>query len=224
MADMLRELETNPEMASQFEAMLSQFQNLEPPKPKSTASTSSAKPAAHVAPKPPLKPAADTAKSTDDKFQDTIRRTMDRMKESSTSASAAAQRPEANEDDMMATLLRELQEANGGPDGEGDDTFSKMLLGMMEQLTNKEILYEPMKELDTKFPEWLRTHESSLNEEDKTRYRRQRELVGEIVQRFERKGYSDGDAQDREFIVEKMQEMQAAGAPPPDLVGASGWG
>jgi len=30
-----------------------------------------------------------------------------------------------------------------------------MLLGMMEQLTNKDILYEPMKELDDKFPDWM---------------------------------------------------------------------
>lgn len=108
----------------------------------------------------------------------------------------------------MATLLRELQDANGGADGDGDDTFSKMLLGMMEQLTNKEILYEPMKELDNKFPAWLEGHKGALPVEDERRYGEQRALVREIVGRFEREGYSDGNAEDREFIVEKMQKVR----------------
>jgi len=43
--------------------------------------------------------------------------------------------------------------------------------------------------------------------------------VKEIVGRFERKGYSDENEDDREYIVERMQKMQAAGSPPPDLVG-----
>jgi len=51
------------------------------------------------------------------------------------------------------------------------------------------------------------------------RYEEQHTLVTEIIGRFERKGYSDSNASDREYIVERMQKMQAAGSPPPDLVG-----
>ena len=109
--------------------------------------------------------------------------------------------------------MRELQGANGGADGEGDDTFSKMLLGMMEQLTNKEILYEPMKELDTKFPGWLEQNKGKLAKEDESRYNTQRALVREIVDRFDRAGYSDDNAADREFIVERMQRVRVCCSP-----------
>ena len=84
-----------------------------------------------------------------------------------------------------------------------------MLLGMMEQLTNKEILYEPMKDLDRNFPEWLEKNEGKTGEEDLKRFREQRKLVGEIVGRFERDGYNDADAKDREFIVERMQQVSS---------------
>lgn len=208
MADMLRELEQNPDMAKQFEQMMTQFgappvvhgrggatsKAAAPPIPAAAASKG-----AKAAPPTPAVPQAEKD------FQSTIRKTMERMQASSDSASAANN--DSAGDDMMASLLKDLQAANGGPDGEGDDSFSKMLLGMMEQLTNKEILYEPMKELDQKFPAWLEEKNGKLSDEDETRYRTQRTLVREIVARFERPGYSDGNAEDREFIVEKMQKV-----------------
>ena len=80
-----------------------------------------------------------------------------------------------------------------------------MLMGMMEQLTNKEILYEPMKELHVKFPDWMERNRGKTKGEDLKRYEEQQRLVGEIVGRFEMKGYSDERAEDREFIVERMQ-------------------
>ena len=82
----------------------------------------------------------------------------------------------------------------------------------MTQLTNKEILYEPMKELHDKYPAWLEKHAKELEKTDKgelERYREQQTLVGEIVGRFERKGYSDEDEGDREFIVERMQKVSS---------------
>ena len=105
----------------------------------------------------------------------------------------------------MASLLKELASAEGA---DGEDGFSKMLMGMMEQLTNKEILYEPMKELDTKFPDWLEKNGAGLKKEDRERYETQRILVGEIVGRFERQGYSDSNTADREYVVERMQKVR----------------
>lgn len=208
MADMLKELEENPDMARQFEEMMAQLgAPLAQMQAASTASTDS------KAGKP--QPISSTAKAStasapsqpqsDKDFQSTIRKTMERMQASSDSASTAA--ASSSEDDMLANLLRELQSANGGADGTGDDSFSKMLLGMMEQLTNKEVLYEPMKELDQKFPAWLDSKKGELKEEDRERYEKQRGLVREIVGRFERDGYSDGNAEDREFVVDRMQKV-----------------
>lgn len=210
MADMLKELEENPDMARQFEEMMAQLGA--PLAQMQAASTSSSaskaekpQPKSSTAKAPAASAAAAAQPQSDKDFQSTIRKTMERMQASSDSASSAAN--SSSDDDMLANLLRELQSANGGADGTGDDSFSKMLLGMMEQLTNKEVLYEPMKELDQKFPAWLDSKKAELKEEDRERYEKQRGLVREIVGRFERDGYSDGNAEDREFIVDRMQKV-----------------
>jgi len=98
--------------------------------------------------------------------------------------------------------------AASGMDGEGsEEDFSKMLLGMMEQLTNKDILYEPMKELHDKFPAWLEKNGSSQKADDLKRYQEQQLYVKEIVEKFEEKTYTDDNAKDREYIVERMQKV-----------------
>lgn len=141
-------------------------------------------------------------------FQKTIRRTMERMQASGEKAAGEkAETASASEDpdDILAHMLREMQ--NGGSDdASNEEGFSKMLMNMMEQLTNKEILYEPMKELHDKFPSWMREYESSVEVADLVRYREQERLVGEIVGKFDEKGYTDSDPADREFIVERMQQ------------------
>ena len=138
-------------------------------------------------------------------FQETIRKTMARMQESGDQASAAAEA--SNEEDLLTQLMKEMGGANGAE--AGDDDFSKMLLGMMQQLTNKEILYEPMKELHDKFPGWMEKNKETTPKADMGRYEEQQRLVADIVARFEKKGYSDDNVQDREFIVESMQKVCA---------------
>lgn len=150
----------------------------------------------------PAAPPTDTLRS-EQPFQETIRRTVERMQASGEKAETAS--ASEDPDDILAQMLREMQ--NGGSDdASNEEGFSKMLMNMMEQLTNKEILYEPMKELHDKFPSWMREHESSVEETDLVRYREQERLAGEIVGKFDEKGYTDSDPDDREFIVERMQK------------------
>lgn len=144
-------------------------------------------------------------------FEETIRKTMARMEDSSQKATTATQ--EKSEEDMLADMLKAIESG-----GEGGGDLSKMFLGMMEQLTSKDLLYEPMLELHQKFPDWLVQNKSELKTEDYARYARQKEIVKDIVGKFEEKGYSDDDAKCREYIWEKMQKMQEQGAPPEDLV------
>jgi len=144
--------------------------------------------------------------SAEEPFQETIRKTMERMQASGEQATAAVKSEDS--DDMLAQMLKEMQ--NGGIEGAGDDEgFNKMLMGMMEQLTNKDILYEPMKELHDKFPAWMTKNRDNTEAADLKRYEEQQRLVGEIVGRFERNGYSDSKAEDREFIVERMQQVKS---------------
>jgi len=143
--------------------------------------------------------------AADDAFQRTIRRTMQRMQESGEQATAAATTDDT--DDILAEMLKQMQ---GGALEGGEEDFSKMLLGMMEQLTNKDILYEPMKELNEKFPAWLEKNKDNIPKEDLERYRGQQALVEEIVAKFEEKGFADSNVTDREYIVERMQKVSVA--------------
>jgi peroxin-19 len=138
-------------------------------------------------------------------------------------------------DDILAEMFKQMQ--GSALEGGSEEDISKMLLGMMEQLTNKDILYEPMKELNEKFPGWIEKNKDNVSKEDLERYRGQQALVEEIVAKFEDKSYADSNVTHREYIVERMQKvglvrsflertliltswkMQAAGSPPPDLVG-----
>ena len=148
--------------------------------------------------------AAQDSSGTEKPFQETIRKTMERM-EASGQHPAQATAPEGA-DDILAQMLKEMQSA--GTDGTGnEEEFSKMLMGMMDQLTNKDILFEPMQELHDKFPTWMQKNESGTKPDDLRRYRDQQRLVGEIVGKFNEKGYSDSNPTDREFIVERMQQV-----------------
>ncbi|KAL4885119.1 Pex19 protein family-domain-containing protein [Aspergillus karnatakaensis] len=161
------------------------------------------------------------AEGSPESFNDAIQRTINRMKESGDKATAAAS--EDNADDLIAQLLKAM-EAGGDGAGGDDGDLTKIFMGMMEQLSNKDMLYEPMKELDTKFGPWLKKNKGkgSVSEADMERYEKQAELVSLIVRKFEEKGYTDEDPKCREYVWEKMQAMQAAGNPPDELV-ANPW-
>ena len=210
MAELLGELETSPDMQAQFENMLKglggaaalgEAAGLGSPGPD--ASTSKEPTAQAGSSKAKAGPAA-TAPGTEESFQETIKKTMERMRESGDQATAAA--TSDNTDDLLAEMMKAMQA--GGLDGEGgEEDFSKMLWGMMEQLTNKEILYEPMKELDDKFPDWMKKNTGKVDEVDMKRYKEQQIYVREIVKRFELKTYKDENAADREYIVDRMQKV-----------------
>lgn len=159
----------------------------------------------------------------DKSFESTILQTLSRMENSSAAATNATQKStEKSEEDLLAEMLRALENPGAGGAGSSGDSegdISKMFLQMMEQLTHKSLLYEPMKELSEKYPSWLSSHKPpTLSQSEHDRFSQQRVIVDEIVTRFENKNYSDDNSGDREYIWEKMQKMQELGAPPEDLV------
>lgn len=176
----------------------------------------------------------------EENFEEKIRRTMERMQQSGDQATAAA--AEDADDDFVAQILKSM--GNGdGEEGMSEEGFDKMLMGMMEQMTNKDILYEPMVELNKKFGPWLDENKSSRPTEELRKYEEQARIVKEIVDKFNEKEYSDDKPECRAFIWEKMQvvslkrepvcltaeshlfhsnavflQMQGIGGPPDDLV------
>jgi peroxin-19 len=211
MAELMGELDTSPDMQAQFENMLKELGGAAAlgeaaglGGPGSGPSTSTKEKGVSNKEKPASKGSAAAGSASEESFQETIAKTMERMRASGDQATAAA--ASDNTDDILAEMMKAMQ--SGGLDGEGgEEEFSKMLLGMMEQLTNKEILYEPMKELDDKFPAWMEKNTGKVEEADMKRYKEQQIYVREIVQRFETKGYKDENAADREYIVERMQKV-----------------
>lgn len=194
MADLLGELETSPDMQAQFEQMMKELSGA--PTAGETAKDVKGSDSKSVP--------SGTA-SADANFQATIEKTMERMRLSGDNATAAA--ASSDTDDFMAEMMKAMQ-GSGLDGGEGsEEDFSKMIMGMMEQLTNKEILYEPMKELDDKFPDWLEKNGAKTKEDDLKRYKEQKVYVREIVSKFEEKTYADSNAADREYIVERMQKV-----------------
>ena len=133
---------------------------------------------------------------------------MERMQASGDQATAAAAADSESTDDMLSEFMKQLQSGGlGGPGGGNEEDLTKMLMGMMEELTNKEILYEPMKELDDKFPAWMEANRSKTGAEDLKRYEEQQVIVREIVARFELPSYSDTNPEHREYIVDRMQKV-----------------
>ncbi|KAJ5386594.1 hypothetical protein N7509_009135 [Penicillium cosmopolitanum] len=152
-------------------------------------------------------------------FNEAIQRTMERMQDSGNRATEAASADDGLSEDMLAQLLKAVEAgASGGGEDGGD--LTKMFMGMMEQLSNKEMLYEPMKELDGKFGPWIEKNkaEDKVPAADMERYETQARIVKQIVTKFEETGYSDEDPKCREYVWERMQEMQAAGSPPEELI------
>lgn len=190
MAALMGEVDESPEMKLEIEAMMQELGAAADP---GRSTNSEARPEHKSA-----------VLGAEESFQETIRKTMERMQASGEQATAAA--TSEDRDDVLAQMLKEMQ--GGGIEGpRNDEDLSTMLMGMMKQLTNKEILYEPMKELHDKFPAWMNENKDSTKGEDLRRYEEQHRLVGEIVRKFEETEYSDSHPADREYIVERMQQV-----------------
>jgi len=210
MSDLLKELDEDPELAKQMEALVKGLQESDGVPSSSDTQHASA---------------------GEESFQETIRKTMERMQNSGDQATAAV--ADGGDEDSLAQLLKEM-EAGAGGDGGGDEDLSKMFLNMMEQLTNKEMLYEPMKELNTKFPSWIQENRGKVPDDKMKSYEEQQKIVAEIVTKFEEPGYTDQNPDHRQYIWERMQkvraqiysrttvsnpqQMQAAGSPPEALI------
>ena len=109
---------------------------------------------------------------------------------------------------MLANLIKALQTTGLDPDEE-DGGLMNVVAAMMEQLSNKEMLYEPMKELDAKFGPWLVENKGKgkFSDEEMERFEKQATIASQIVAKFEEPGYTDEDAKCREYVWGKMQEV-----------------
>ncbi|ETI34151.1 hypothetical protein F441_19099 [Phytophthora nicotianae CJ01A1] len=113
---------------------------------------------------------------------------------------------EAMGEEMMAEMMKKFEEM-----GEKSD-FQDLVDGMMQQLLSKDVMYDPMKQICERYPEWLAEKESLLSKEDYERYGKQYQYFQQIVAVYE----SEPDNYAR--LSELMQEMQETGQPPSEIV------
>jgi len=136
---------------------------------------------------------------------------MDKMKEGQSSLKSS----DGGGD--LDALLSSLN--NVGADGEDEEGLQGFLETMMSQLMSKEVLYEPLKEMNEKFPSYLTENENKLSQEDKDRYENQQKIVSQIITIFEANDYSEEDPQIGLNVMALMNEMQEYGAPPTEIMG-----
>ena len=149
-------------------------------------------------------------------FKDTIAGLTDQLNNSdkTTKDTLSSGIGSSDEEALLNSLLQNLPAgALGGEGGGSEDDFTNMLLGMMEQLTAKEILYDPMKELQQSFPDWMEKNKNKVPEEEMAKHREQLRLVNEIVGKFEEPGYDDRDSERRKYIVDRMQAVSSPPSP-----------
>lgn len=131
-----------------------------------------------------------------EELRDTIEETLHRLK------------TKEDEDESLEELLKNMSI---------DGDIGKALMDSMGVLMSKSVLYEPLKDITSKYPNWLAKNKDSATAEDFERYSKQYAIVQCIVDRFEAEDYDD--EKDKEFISTKLDEMEATGNPPEELMG-----
>lgn len=158
----------------------------------------------------------DKTKDAED-FGLVVKNTMDRLHKREQTLDEQLNEPAgpANHHDILAQLL-----AGGGDEGKDVDILN-VLTELLDLLLSKEVLYEPMKDLSTKYPTWLQDHKASLLDQDNQNYTTQHRLGQEIVTVFEDPAYDDSDKNKRLRVNQLLEELQELGLPPKELVGDS---
>lgn len=144
-------------------------------------------------------------------FQSRIQNTMNKLKESESGFKSSDPSSSASSDPLEA-LLSQLG-------GEGEEEMQGVLEAMMGQLMGKDVLYEPLKELSDKFPDYLKANATTITSDDKSRYDAQIICIKQLLEIFESKDYADDDDKIRTKVVDLMSELQNHGSPPEEIMG-----
>ncbi|KAI9330828.1 Pex19 protein [Obelidium mucronatum] len=141
-------------------------------------------------------------------FHAAINDTMSQLKESKEKAQAevdeSANSTEGPED--MEAMMKELEDMMGSAE------FEEMFGSVVGQLMNRDLLYEPMKDLAKKYPEYLQENKDSISSSDYERYTAQHLIVTQIMQVYDDTSVTGDEEQKR--VGDLMQKMQELGNPP----------
>lgn len=103
-----------------------------------------------------------------------------------------------------------------------NNAFLPFMQGMMQSLLSADVLLPSLKELSSKYPEYLANNSSKLSAEDKERYENQLKLMKEVCDELEKEKENDSaDVKKDRFnlVLDRMQKMQELGQPPSEILG-----
>ncbi len=63
--------------------------------------------------------------------------------------------------------------------------MNSLIDSLMQQLLSKEVLYQPMKEIASKYPEWLEKNRTTLPKEELAKYEQQHASIVEVCRIYE---------------------------------------
>ena len=109
-------------------------------------------------------------------------------------------------EEIMSTLMNEFEQMGHKRDS------NAVVDNVMKQLLDRDIMYEPMKEVCTRFPKYLAEHKDRLSPEEYTRYGTQYQYFQRIVHVYE----TEPNNFDR--LMELMQDIQEYGQPPVEII------
>lgn len=96
--------------------------------------------------------------------------------------------------------------------------FENVLEGMMSQLMSKEMLYEPMKELSEKYPDWLEKNKDKVEKAEYAKYEQQYEICTKIVAKYDSPDFDEKNEAQGKVIMDLMTKMQDLGQPPAEIL------
>jgi len=121
-----------------------------------------------------------------------------------------------NEDLPDLNQLSEEQISKMMEDLEKDFKEKPEMADMMEKIMgtfmSKDVMYDPMKEMKEKYPDWLEKHKVQLSGDEYRNYERQYQCIKAICQVYET------EPDNVQKVVSLMQQMQETGQPPAELL------
>lgn len=150
-------------------------------------------------------------------FDSVMKETMERLKKSGDTIDEQLKNDPSggNPEDMLSQLMAGL----GGAGGDGDFDMSKLLADMLEQLSSKEVLYEPIKDLNDKFPDYLKENKGKISDADHEKYTKQYEITNQILAVFDAPDYDSENMEKSDQVNRLLESLQELGNPPKELVG-----
>lgn len=122
-----------------------------------------------------------------------------------------------DEKEVLEQLTAQLQAAFQNEPGQGTDEgelpgMSSLVDTIMQQLLSKDVLYQPMKDIGSRYPEWIEAHKDELSSEDITRYKEQYQYIQRICTLYET------NPKDYPQLMDLLHEMQQRGQPPQEII------